>query len=206
MIDNYFIFATLAFTVVAIPGPAVVLTIKNSIRYGCHIAIANILGNFMAMVILASLSAFSLGTIIVSSTLIFTSLKIIGCIYLVFLGIKAWRTPVVYQAEFPALSGQTRTFLSVLQEGFYVGIANPKAIAFFTALFPHFINPTRNVFPQFATLIMTIEGISFLVLMLYALVAAQVATYLLRGATLPLFNKVTGIAFVSFGFALLYER
>ena len=55
MINDYLTYVILAITVTAIPGPAVVLTIKNSMKYGYKISIANILGNFFAMVILATI-------------------------------------------------------------------------------------------------------------------------------------------------------
>ncbi len=206
MINNYSIFIALAVTVVAIPGPAVVLTIKNSLQYGFKLATANIVGNFLAMIMLASLSALGLGAIILASTTIFTTIKLIGCGYLVYLGIKAWRAPQ------PSISSPKtgkpihRSFSAVVKEGFYVGMANPKAIAFFTALFPHFIDQGRAVIPQFLTLILTIEGISFVVLLLYAYLAGKASTILIHHRSRSVFNKLTGISFIGFGIALLYEE
>ncbi len=55
MINEYLIYVTLAVTIVVIPGPAVILTIKNSIKYGFKISIAGILGNFIAMIIMTGL-------------------------------------------------------------------------------------------------------------------------------------------------------
>ncbi len=206
MINEYLVYVTLAITVTAIPGPAVVLTIKNSLRYGYQVAIANILGNFIAMILLATLSALGLGAIILASATLFSAVKILGCLYLVYLGIKVWRTPHAREQ----LSQQSQTnkqiaFAAVFKEGFAVGIVNPKAIAFFTALFPQFIDPSRLFVPQFLTLILTIEGISFVVLTLYALMSSVAAPYLSREQSMALFHKLTGSAFVGFGVALIYE-
>ncbi len=206
MITDYMIYVTIAITVTAIPGPAVVLTIKNSMRYGYRVAILNILGNFMAMVILATLSAVGLGAIILASSALFAALKVMGCIYLVYLGIKVWRTPCSNKGIHPhSKNRHTKSLLSVFKEGFGVGISNPKAIAFFTALFPQFIDPARSFIPQFLILILTIEGISFFVLSSYACLSAVASPYLSQKKPMVFFNKLTGAAFAGFGLALLYD-
>lgn len=207
MINDYLIYVTLAITVTAIPGPAVVLTIKNSLRYGYKASIANIFGNFTAMILLAALSAFGLGAIILASSTLFATVKIFGCIYLVYLGIKVWRTPHSKEdMQYLVQNNSKRKFFSVFKEGFAVGIANPKAIAFFTALFPQFIDPTRAFIPQFLTLIITIEGISFFVLSAYALLSSMSAPYLSKEKPMQFFNKLTGTAFIGFGVALISDE
>lgn len=202
MINNYLAYILLALSIIVVPGPAIILTVKNSIRYGYKIAVANILGNFVAMVILGTLSAVGLGAIILASAALFGAIKILGCAYLVFLGIKAWRssgTKLSLQSERSRLG--KRKVLNVFQEGFLVGISNPKAIAFFTALFPQFIDPDRSFFPQFLTLIVTIELIAFSVQLSYALLSSKLAPYLSKEKPMRLFNRITGISFVGFGLA-----
>ena len=93
MINNYFGYILLALTITAIPGPAVILTIKNSLKYGYKSSIMNILGNFFAMVLLASISAIGIGAIILSSQTLFYAMKFLGCIYLIYLGLKIWLSP-----------------------------------------------------------------------------------------------------------------
>ena len=196
----------LSLTITVMPGPAVALTIRNSLRYGYKVAIANILGNFTAMVLLATFSAFGLGAIILASSTLFSAVKICGCMYLIYLGIKVWRAPHMNQDTlFHFQSKNKRAITSVFKEGFTVGIFNPKAIVFFTALFPQFIDQTRAFIPQFLTLIITIEGISCFVLLVYALLSVMATPYLAKEKTMKLFNKITGLAFIAFGVALIYE-
>ena len=207
MINDYLLYVTLAFTVTAIPGPAVILTIKNSVRHGFKISVAGILGNFIAMVVMATISVLGLGAIILASSTLFSAVKIMGGLYLIYLGIRAWRAPLTENSETQLTAPQgKKEFISVLKEGIWVGISNPKAIAFFTALFPHFIDPTRSCIPQFLTLIFTIEGISTLVLMSYALLSSKAAHYLCQERFMKLFHKLTGAAFIGFGLTLLYEK
>jgi len=206
MINDYLLYVMLAVTVTALPGPAVILTVRNSIKYGYRVAIANILGNFLAMVILAALAAMGLGVLLLASSTLFSFLKIAGCIYLVYLGIKSWNSPIAelsFRTDRNTINRETA--LSVFREGFAVGIANPKAIVFFTALFPQFIAPDRAFIPQFLTLIFTIEGISFFVLSCYAFSASLASVHVAKKKPMAIFNKLTGTAFVGYGLALLCE-
>lgn len=205
MINDYYIYVMLAIMITAIPGPAVILTIKNSIKYGFKVSTAGIFGNFIAMIIMATISALGLGAIILASVTMFTIVKISGGIYLVYLGVKAWRTPVHKKHEQPELQSKKK-FLTVFKEGVWVGISNPKAIAFFTALFPQFIDPSRSFIPQFLILIITIETISCFILMIYAMLSSKTAQYLCKDTSLKIFHKLTGGAFIGFGVALLYGK
>ncbi|MFT5697827.1 MAG: homoserine/homoserine lactone efflux protein [Desulforhopalus sp.] len=207
MINEYLIYVTLAVTIVAIPGPAVILTVKNSIKYGFKISVAGILGNFVAMIVMATISAFGLGAIITASASLFSVLKVMGCLYLVYLGIEAWRTPLQKSdSQTEPNCGNNKEFFTVFKQGVWVGISNPKAIAFFVALFPQFIDPARSYLPQFLTLILTIEGISCCILSLYALLSSRAAHLLYEKNSMHIFHKLTGGAFIGFGFALLYEK
>ncbi len=203
MINDYLTYILLAITVTAIPGPAVVLTVRNSLNYGYKVSLANILGNFMAMIILATISAIGLGAIILASQTLFFIMKLLGCIYLVYLGIKIWTSPYKEEKEENKLN--KKSLFLIFKEGFYIGVSNPKAIAFFTALFPQFIDPSRDYITQFATLILTIEGISFIILFLYAILAFKSSHFLSKEKYSKLFNKFTGGAFIGFGAALLYK-
>lgn len=202
MINDYLTYILLAITVTVIPGPAVVLTIKNSLKYGYKITVANIFGNFLAMIFLASISAIGLGAIILASQTLFLAMKILGCIYLVYLGIKIWTSDYTQNIETNIVR---KDAYKIFKEGFFIGLSNPKAIAFFTSLFPQFIDPNRDYFMQFATLILTIEGISFIVLFLYALLTFKSSSFLIKEKYTKLFNKLTGGAFIGFGTVLLYK-
>ncbi len=204
MINDYLAYVILAITITAIPGPAVVLTIQNSLKYGYKTTIANIFGNFVAMIILASISAIGLGAIILASQTLFYAMKILGCLYLIYLGIKIWTTPTLNQKEDTQLN--KKDLFLIFKEGFFIGVSNPKAIAFFTALFPQFIDPNREYISQFLTLILTIEGVSFMVLFIYALLAFKSANFFSKEKYAKAFNKITGGAFIGFGFALLYKE
>ncbi len=160
------------------------------------------------MVILATLSAVGLGAVLLSSATLFTALKLLGGLYLVYLGIMAWKAPPMAggSPQGAVLQREHKSFVALFREGFGVGISNPKAIAFFAALFPQFIDPLRAYTPQFLTLILTIEGVSFIVLTSYALLASYLAPFLSNDRAMGYFNKLTGAAFIAFGVALVCDE
>jgi len=205
MINNYQIYIALVIAVAAIPGPAVVMTIKNSLKYGYKVAASNIFGNFIAMVMLAMLSAMGLGAIILTSSTLFSAIRILGCIYLIYLGVKVWKTAHVEASSYQEQVKRNIKLSNALKEGFAVGLSNPKAIAFFTALFPQFIDPSRDFVTQFLALILTCEGISFLILMSYALLSTTIAKYLYNDNLMTIFNRLAALSFVGFGIAMIYE-
>lgn len=203
MIDNYVTYILIAITVTLIPGPAVLLNIKNALQYGIVLSLYSILGNFIAMFCLATLSALGLGAILLASSTLFLIIKVLGACYLIYLGLQFFRTSSKQKIKFDQEIQTFRTPISLFKEAFIVGISNPKAILFFSSLFPQFINPETSYLMQFIVLIVTIEAISTFILLAYVLLAARASVYLFKESVLNTLNKTIGSLFVLFGLILL---
>jgi homoserine/homoserine lactone efflux protein len=117
------------------PGPIVTLVVTTAARNGTRAALSAVAGAAMGNAVLLACIAFGLSWVLKASAEIFDFLRWIGAVYLIWLGIQAWRHAgdVVDTA---APKGHVHTF-----RGFVVAITNPKAIAFFTAFLPQFIDP-----------------------------------------------------------------
>ncbi|ASA57806.1 LysE family translocator [Vibrio gazogenes] len=87
---GYFIYLGICIVATASPGPAIFLSIKNGAKYGLSKALIGVVGNVAAMLTLASVSAVGLGAVILASPLLYTAIKVIGGLYLIYLGVKAW--------------------------------------------------------------------------------------------------------------------
>ncbi|AJQ94207.1 LysE family translocator [Gynuella sunshinyii] len=202
---NFLVFLGICLVATASPGPAVFLAIKNGAKYGHKNAMFGIAGNVSAMLTLASVSAAGLGAIILASSHLYTAIKIIGGLYLIYIGIKSWRQssvpPVEEEETDPTLSAPRK--LTLFRESYFVGISNPKAIVFYTALFPQFINLAKPVFPQFVLLALTFATCSFAFLMFYSSIASKLKPYIERENISRWFNRITGGVFIGFGAALL---
>lgn len=200
---HYLVYLSICVATILTPGPAVVLTINNSARYGLKKATIGILGNITATSLLGAVSAAGLGAIILASTSLFNLIKISGGLYLIYLGIKALRTTTISKDTMPAKQLAETSALQLYREAFLVSMSNPKAIAFFTAIFPQFIDPNQALWWQFFILAGTFAASSFTGLVFYAALASNLKRHLERQQVVRWFNRVTGGVFIGFSAALL---
>lgn len=112
--------------------------------------------------------------------------------FLAWLGLKAWRAPSVVVSIAAARAGCPPNHRSLAVQAFGVGLANPKAIIFFTALFPQFIDPVRPFLPQMLILATTFTVIEFGMIMSTASGAGSLAPWLARGDRARWLNRLSG--------------
>lgn len=203
-LDVWVSFVLLAFVAVMTPGPAILLAVTNGGKYGIKGAVFPALGNITGLAVLVSLTSVGVGTVMETSAHWFFWLRIVGGLYLIYLGIKLLRSP---RSALAGASGETAALVgapgrrkSYLQ-GLGVALSNPKAILFIGALFPQFIDTTHPATGQLAIMGLTMMTLSFTILLMYA---ALSGTLLAKGRQ-TLFgkiNKISGALFVAFGAAL----
>ncbi len=198
--ENYLIFLLIAIVTVLSPGPGVVLTLTNTIRYGFKGAIGGILGIAFGTFLVAAVSATSLGLLLMTSSIAFTIMKFIGAAYLIYLGIKLWRTPAVKVVlNNVTVKNKKRQFL----EGLSLQLTNPKAIFFFMSIFPQFIDFTTNNYQaQFMLLVITYSLLVVLIHFLYSFLATSARYWLSSEKGGKIVNKLSGGTFMCFGIGL----
>lgn len=163
------------------PGPAVFYVVSNGIR-GFARALPATLGILSANAVYFVLSATSLGALIAASTRFFTVAKWVGAAYLIYLGIASLRaaasTHSVALDRSAATDGgradrsdRRRIFTGALT----LQLSNPKALLFFLALLPQFIDTQRAVAPQMAILAATSMLPEFCILLGYGWLAQRAA-------------------------------
>lgn len=182
------------------PGPGVVMTLTNSLRYGAKGTFGGILGISFGALVVASISATGLGIVLAASALAFTVIKFIGAAYLVYLGIKLWRSPALRINEQPIThkTGFEKRFL----EGLSLQLTNPKAIFFFLSIFPQFIDRTMDYSIQFTLQVLTYSTLVVVIHCLYALLAQRVKSWLTSEKGGRMINTLGGMTFMFFGAAL----
>lgn len=192
---SYGLFLILATLTVLSPGPGVVLTISNALRHGWSGALPGIFGIALGAFIVAGICASSLGLILAASATAFTLLKYIGALYLLYLGIKMWRT----QRFIPELNATSprpwRRFIEALS----IQLLNPKAGFFFLAVFPQFIRPAGDYYSQFFLLVSSYSLLVVLVHSGYALTAQAARGWFSTSKGARIAGKLSGITFMGFG-------
>lgn len=195
----YPLFVAMAFVTVLIPGPGVIMTLTNSIRYGMRGTFGGILGIAFGAFVVAATSSTSLGILLATSSLAFTVLKLVGAAYLVHLGIRFWRSPPF---KFTEQAAHKATFGKRFLEGLSLQLTNPKAIFFFLSVLPQFIDPDANYVGQFTVLVLTYSSFVVLIHTAYALGANRAKTWFTSVRGGRTIRRAGGATFVFFGAAL----
>ncbi|MFS1488258.1 LysE family translocator [Vibrio splendidus] len=197
----YYLLAVLVLT--ASPGPSSLLCMTKGVQSGFKLSIFTALGSLTAITGILTLSFTGLGVIIASSEVVFNVIKWTGAAYLIYLGWKSLRSS---QQDYDNLPNQQSDSKSVKESaaqhylcGFIVGASNPKAILFFTALFPQFIDPSIALVPQFTVFALTFAVMELSWLMVYAYLGAKSSNWLFAKGRAKIFNRVTGGVFIGAG-------
>jgi len=180
------------------PGPNGLLALTHGAIHGTRKALFTISGGVLGFVILIGLSLFGIGALLQASIVWLTVLKWVGGAYLVWLGIQVWRAPPL---DMQAADGtDERPGSALFNEGLLSAVTNPKALLFFAAFLPQFIDPSRNLVIQFAVMSGTFGVIEFLYELLVAKAAHRIRPLLRRIGRR--FNQVCGGMFMGIGLAL----
>lgn len=178
-------FGLVAFATVATPGPTVLLALTNGSRFGMMRAGAGIVGAGLSDLVLITAAALGLGAILATSAFWFSVVKMVGVIYLAWLGIQMLRsTNDLGDATGTAVRGQNAgTPMRLFRKSFLVAATNPKGYIFFAAFLPQFIDLGAPLLGQYVTLALVFVAIDLAVMTAYAAVGVNAMRFLRdRGA------------------------
>jgi homoserine/homoserine lactone efflux protein len=186
------------------PGPAVMLVLSNGIKYGPRRTVATICGILSANALYFAISATSLGALLLSSYNLFFLVKWIGAGYLIYMGIRALlaRGSALGLPSGSAVSERSTARLYV--DGCLLQISNPKALLWFGAILPQFVDTRRAITPQIVLLGITGILLELPILLGYAFLAGRASTLEPRYATWT--NRVSGIFLLGAGGGLALMR
>lgn len=194
-----FVFLSLATTFS--PGPAVMLAMSTTMQVGARRTFYSSAGNGAGILIVSGVALTSVGLLLRTSATAFTALKFCGAAYLIYLGIKQWRRAPQAPSQVSAAEVHTRTGL--FTRGVLVAVSNPKAILFFTAVFPQFI-PVAHPDPgQFLLLSLTFVACSFVAHLTYVLLAHAISASKSAASNIRKVNQVSALIFVCLGITML---
>jgi homoserine/homoserine lactone efflux protein len=161
-LESYFIFLLTTAIVVFSPGPAAITVATQGASNGFKQSLFGVSGVASANVVYFLLSATGIASLILASHLVFSVIKWVGVLYLIYLGLSAIlsRSGGLH-VESKKLSNVRSSKL--FSQGFIVELANPKALLYFSSLLPQFINLEQSILMQ-----MFIMGVSCLVVDLIA--------------------------------------
>ena len=215
-----FFFST--FLISATPGPNMLLAFQQGLNYGVRAALWTLAGLSAGLFLLLLTALLGIDIISRQVPWLLTAVKGIGALYLAYLGIQSWRhtkdnaefsvkpittTPngsrpsTAHAAAITTLKSPWRRF----RQGVWVSLSNPKAILFFAAFFPKFINFSAPLLPQYVLLTLGFYISETTWQMVYTVGGTKLAYWLGSGSRLLWLNRSCGMIFILIALALIWE-
>ena len=197
-LDTWLIYLLASIGLSLSPGPNGLLALTHGVLHGARQTLYTIAGGALGFTVLIALSMFGIGALLATSVVWLTVLKWLGGAYLVWLGVQVWRSPPL-GLELP-VGAAPRSGASMFRQGALSALTNPKALLFFAAFLPQFIDPARSLALQFAIMAGTFALVEIGTELLIAAFAQRISPWLKRVGRR--FNQVCGGLFVAIGVAL----
>lgn len=199
-------FLGISVIVIVVPGQDTALTIRNTLLGGRKGGSYTALGVVSGLAIWTTATSAGLAGLLLASQPAFLALKILGTLYLAWLGLRALRE--AFRRERGEVGGRSRpeaqkiSSLSAFRQGVLSNLSNPKIAVFFVSLLPQFAPPGRGALPAMLSL-----GLLFCMLTLgwlvgYAIVVARVGDVLRRSTVRRVLHGLMGGIFLGFGLRL----
>ena len=171
-LETFIAFCAVELVLCLTPGPAVLYVISTALARGPRAGLAGSLGIVAGNTFYFVLSGIGVAAIILASSTLFTAVKWIGAAYLMYVGLR-----MLFSRRSGAADDRPPLVTRAFARGFAVQAANPKALAFFIALLPQFIDPAAPVAIQVVVLGVASQVIEIAVLSLYVWVSVRARAY-----------------------------
>lgn len=190
-IESFIVFFLTTMVIVLSPGPAVLIVVSTAVSNGLKQAGWIILGISMADMTYFVLSAMGVVTLILASPVLFSVIKWVGVAYLIYLGIKAFFSADV-GAAVETTKEASKGFVSFFVRGYFLEISNPKALLYFSALLPQFVDISQPLAPQLTLLGAAVWVLDMGCYSLYAYLGSATSAVQLSSRTKAILKKMAG--------------
>src|SRR5256712_4314232 len=190
-IEVYLTYVIACAVITLVPGPTVTVIVANSLAHGTRAGLLNVAGTQLGLGLMMAILVVGLSSIIAAMGWLFDWLRIAGAVYLVYLGWKLIRSPDALADTSKTTTPRGGFFL----QGFLVLMANPKALFWFGAFIPQFIDPKGNYVAQIALLGVTAMVVAIFSDGAYAVLSGRAGAFLTR-------KKVRLVSRLSGGFLI----
>jgi len=187
-----------------IPGPIVTLIVANSLSHGSRSGLATVAGASIGNTVLLCATAVGLVAFFALLSEVFELVRWAGAVYLVWLGIKAWQGSARQQTV--ALPAMKRPSQAAFLQGLLMAITNPKAIVFYIAFLPQFLDPHLPAGSQLLAMICTTIIMTLFFDSTYALLAGRARNWFTAPGRRRLQLRITGTLLIGVGCGLLLAR
>ena len=202
-IETYLAYVLACAILSIVPGPNVTIIVANSLRGGIRAGMASVAGTQLGVFITLLVLAAGLQVIIASASFVFEVVRILGAIYLVWLGAKMLLSGG--RLDMSQSGGAVFSMSTYFWQGCLVFLSNPKALVFFAAFIPQFVDPSRAAIPQVLLLGVTFMAVTTTLDSGYAFAAGRARDWLSR-SRVRLVECFSGLCMIAGGVWLALAR
>ena len=202
-LETLLAFALAMFLLSVTPGPGFLMVVGRALADGFKAGLAAIAGLVLGDLLFLLLAILGMSALASVMGEFFLAVKILGAAYLIWLGVKTWRSrPRLSRMAAPeAVGGPLPHYRSALM-GFVVTLGNPKVILFYGALVPTFVDVTALTAADVVILAAIVASMLFLVVGFYAWLAARAGRVVRSERALVWLNRLTGGLLIGAGIAV----
>lgn len=202
-------FVGVSMLLVIAPGPDTLLVAKNALLHGRSVGLATVAGVSLGLIVWTTAAALGIAALVRESEVAFTIVKILGAVYLAWLGLSALRAashPLEHgdfaDADAPRVASVRQGF----RQGLLTNLGNPKIAIFFTSLLPQFVSGHRSGPAPFIVLgaVFSLMGLAWL--SGYVLLATRLSRLLANRRVKAAIDRLTGVVMIGIGVRLALER
>jgi len=200
-LELYLAYVLACAVIALIPGPTVTVIIANSLRHGARAGLLNVAGTQLGLALMMAVLVVGLSSVIAAMGWLFEWLRWAGAAYLVWLGWKLLRSPDSLHEGKNAVLPRGGFIL----QGFLVLMANPKALLWFGAFIPQFVDPSGNYVAQIVLLGVTAMAVALVSDGAYAVLTGRAGAFLSK-KRIRLVSRLSGGFLIGGGIWLALTR
>lgn len=189
---------------ILLPGPDTAIATKNTLSAGKSGGFKTMFGTCCALMIHTLAAVIGLSALIVKSALLFSILKYIGAVYLVYLGFKTlWALKNKQELEIADNKYKSKSFF---KQGFLTNLLNPKVAVFFLTFLPQFVDSGTQSFIPFLLMGIIYTLLTAIWFIFYIYLVNEISSFMKRPKTKSVIEGITGMILIGFGLKLALEK
>ena len=207
-------FAAASLVLIMIPGPDQALITRSALAGGRRAGLLTMVGGVLGLVVHVGAAVLGISAVLLASATAFTVLKVVGAVYLVWMGVAtlrgAHRTLRTHakDADKPEdgdASEAGGAHGRYVRHGFLSNALNPKVALFFVTFLPQFLPPDGQVFPRALLLSLVFATLYLMWFSLYVVTVDHLGRFLRRPRVRARIEQITGLLLIGFAVRLALQ-
>lgn len=204
--ENFLLFVVMCVLLIILPGPDTAIITKNTVLHGKKSGLQTMSGTLCALMIHTSAAVLGLSAIIMKSAFVFSIIKYIGAMYLLYLGAKTLYAMTRRKPQLADAVPHKNDTKSSFMQGILTNLLNPKVAVFFLTFLPQFLTTGSDPLLPFFLMGVTYTVLTALWFVGYVYLLHQIRSFMNKPSTQKAMEGITGAVLILFGIKLAFEK